>query len=147
MSEHRQKTHSILLRTEGKIVSLELFDSREWPEENGSESPGGLFRVRIDDAWHCPTGKYSFLTLSAVGELVSALLAGGEVSPEEPAPYLPVKADVRVYLEDADSREMGSVRTEPYQRRDGRWYVQVWVFGRGVMEFCCNDVTLRRVRR
>jgi len=147
MAEHRQKTHSILLRTEGKNYSLELFDSREWPEENGGE---GLFRVRIDDVWHCPTGKYSFLTWSAVGELVAALLDTGEgdgLPPEEPAPFLPVKADVSVYLDGSLKNETGSVRTEPYQKRDGRWYCQVWVFGRGALEFCCNDVTLRRVRR
>lgn len=143
MSEQRQKTHSILLRTEGKNITLELFPSSEWPEENGGE---GQFRVCINDVWHRPTGKYSFLTRSAVGELVAALLNGGELPEEEPAPYLPVKADVSVYLEDSFSNELGSVRAEPYQKRDGRFYCQVWVFGKGVMEFCCNDVTLRRVR-
>lgn len=143
MSEQRQKTHSILLRTGGKNITLELFLSGEWPEENGGNN---LFRVRINDVWHCPTGKYSFLTRSAIGELVAALMHGGDLPPEEPAPYLPLKADVSVYLGGSLKSEIGSVRTEPYQKRDGRWYAQVWVFGKGVMEFCCNDVTLRRVR-
>lgn len=144
MAEQRKKTDSILLRTEGKNVSLKLFPASQWPEENGGD---GLFRVRIDEVWHCPTGKYSFLTLTAIGELVAALLNGGELPEEEPEPYLPIKADVSVYLEDSFSSEIGSVRAEPYQKRDGRWYCQVWVFGRGVMELCCNDVVLRRVRR
>lgn len=147
MAEQRKKSGSILLRTEGKTVSLELFPADQWPEENGTSSHGGLFRVRIDDVWHCPTGKYSFLTRSAIGELMAALLNGGELPDEEPAPYLPLKADVAVYLEDFLSNEIGNVKVEPYQKRDGRWYCQIWVFGRGAMEFCCNDVILRRVRR
>ena len=144
MAEQRKKSGSILLRTEGKTVSLELFPADQWPEENGGK---GLFRVRINDVWHCPTGKYSFLTHSAIGELVAALLNGGELPEEEPAPFLPLKADVSIYLDDSSSNEIGNVRAEPYQKRDGRWYAQIWVFGRGVMELCCNDVTLRRVRR
>ena len=125
------------------MFSLELFPSDEWPEENGG---AGLFRVRVNDVWHCPVGKYSFLTCSAIGELVAALLNGGELPEEEPAPYLPEKADVSVYLEDNPLKVSGSVRVAPYQRRDGRWYVQVWVFGKGTMEVCCNDVALKRVR-
>ena len=143
MAEQREKSGSILLRTGGKTISLELFPSSEWPEENGAT---GLYRVRINDVWHCPTGKYSFLTRSAVGELVAVLL-DGELSEEEPVPYLPVKADVRVHLDEYPYSCLGSVKVEPYQKRDGRWYAQVWMFGRGVRELCCCDVTLLRVRR
>lgn len=144
MAEQRKKSESILLRTESKIISLELFLSDQWPEENGA---GGLYRVRINDVWHCPTGKYSFLTRSAVGELVAALLNNGEPPHDEPVPYLPVKADVRVHLDEYPYSCLGSVKVEPYQKRDGRWYAQVWMFGRGVRELCCCDVTLLRVRR
>lgn len=153
MAEWRKKSGSILLRLQGKSVTLELFPSLQWPEQNGGE---GLFRVRVceslggvtlKEVWHCPAGQYSFLTYSAVGELVAALLNDGELPEEPAAPYLPLKADVSVYLPDASFNEMGTVKVEPYQKRDGRWYAQIWVFGRGVTEFCCNDVTLRRVRR
>ena len=144
MAERRKKSHSLLLRTEGKTVSLSLYPASLWPCENGGE---GLFRVRLSGAWHCPTGKYSFLSRSAIGELVAALLNGGETPVEEPAPYLPMMSDVTVWLDTEQRRESGRIRTEPYQRRDGRWYCQAWVFGRGVTEFCCNDVTLRRIRR
>lgn len=143
MAEQRKKTDSILLRTGSKSYSLELFPSSEWPEENGGE---GCFRVRVNDVWHCPTGKYSFLTRGAIGELVAALLNGGEPPEEEPAPYLPLKADVSVYVEGELFNQSGNVKVEPYQKRDGRWYCQVWIPG-GPREFCCNDVTLRRVRR
>ena len=143
MAEQRKKSTSILLRTEGKNISLELFPSDQWPEENSGE---GLFRVRLNDVWHCPTGKYSFLTRSAVGDLVAALLNGGVLPEEESAPYFPIKAEVRVYLDASPVCERGMVQVEPYQKRDGRWYCQVWIPG-GPREFCCNDVTLCRVRR
>jgi len=160
MAEQRKKSDSILLRTEGKsrlspsvcgenpptaaaMFSLELFPATEWPEENGD---AGLFRVRVNDVWHCPTGKYSFLTYSAIGELVAALLNDGELPAEETAPYLPEKAEVRVHSDEDTFHITGHVRVSPYQKRDGRWYVQVWVYGQGAVEFCCNDVTLRRVR-
>ena len=95
--------------------------------------------------WHIPSGKYSFLSRSAIGALVATLLHGGELV-EEAAPYLPEKADVLVHLDGAVLREAGSVRVAPYQKRDGRWWCQVWVFGKGGTEVCCNDVTLVRVR-
>lgn len=141
MAEQRKKSDSILLRTEGKMFSLELFSSDEWPEENGGE---GVFRVRINDTWYCPAGKYSFLTRSAIGELVTMLLNEGVLPEDESAPYLPLRAEVLVYLDDLLCKKMGSVRSAPYQKKDGRWYAQIWVFGRGIMELCCNDVTLRR---
>jgi len=142
MSDKRRKTHSLLLRGAGKPISLELFASGEWPQENGGEN---LFRARIDGVWHCPCGQYSFLTLAAVGELVAALLNGGDAPADAPAPYLPRKADVFVCLDD-EPRTRGVVQAPPYQKRDGRWYVQIWLYGRGVVECCCNDVILRRVR-
>lgn len=141
MAEQRKKSASLLLRTEGKSTSLELFPSDQWPDEAGGE---GLHRVRVDDQWHCPTGKYSFLTLSAIGELVASLLAGGGVPPDAAAPYLPYKADVKAHTPDAVLR--GNVKVAPYQKRDGRWYCQVWVMG-GPREFLCDDVSLMAVRR
>lgn len=144
MSEARKKSCSILLRSGGKSVSLELFSAVLWPEE--CSRPDGLFRVRINDVWHCPAGKHSFLTRDAVGSLVAALLAGGELPEEAPAPYLPLNADVAVYREDFPD-ERGSVKVEPYQKRDGRWYCHVWMFGRGTHEICCDDVTLVRIRK
>lgn len=144
MSEHRQKTHSILLRAGGKtLASLDLYPSAEWPEKTDA---AGLWRVRINDVWHCPAGKYSFLTPAAVGELAAALLAGEEAAQEEPAPYLPWKAQVRVYLGDAPEILRGFVHAPPHQERDGRWHVWVWAFGKGPVKLPCGDVQLLRVR-
>jgi hypothetical protein len=144
MSEQRKKSESILLRAEGKTVSLELFPAGQWPEENIGD---GLFRVRINDVWHCPAGKYSFLTRGAVGELVAGLLGGESArEEEEPVPYLPWKADVRVYLEDEPDVSRGTVHAPPHRESDGRWHVWVWVYGRGPLNVPCDDVTLLRVR-
>ncbi len=143
MAEQRKKSDSILLRVQGKTISLELYPSSEWPERVGE----GLFRVRLDGQWHCPTGKYSFLTPAAVGELVAALLRGGQPPDEEAAPHFPAKADVKVFVGEEILAETGSVAVAPYQKRDGRWYAQVWCFGRGVRELCCDDMVLIRIRR
>jgi hypothetical protein len=132
-----------LLRAERKIVSVELYPSGEWPEENGGE---GLWRVRVGRRWHSPTGKFSFLTAPAVAALLTTLLSNGEAPKEEPAPYLPWKAAVRVYLDDPLMETSGSIHAPPHQERDGRWYVWVWVFGKGPVKLPCNDVQLIRVR-
>ena len=142
MSEQRQKTHSILLRAGGKaLASLELFPSGQWPEQSGGDA---LFRVRVNDAWHSPTGRHSFLSLDAVGELVAELLCGDTMPQEDPVPYLPHKAEVQIYLEDMPMVSRGWVHAPPHQERDGRWYVWVWVPG-GPRKLPAGDVTLRRV--
>lgn len=143
MAEQRKKSDSILLRTEGKIISLELFPSTEWPDEDCGE---GLYRVRVNDVWHCPVGKYSFLTRSAIGDLVAAQLNDGELPTEDPAPYLPYLSRVKVELDAMPFFARGSVHVPPYQKRDGRWYAQVWVPG-GIREVCCDKITLINVRR
>ena len=125
------------------MYTLELFPSAEWPGENGGE---GLFRVRINDVWHCPTGKYSFLTRAAIGELVAMILNNGELPEEEPAPSIPVGSHVKVYLDYGRGSKFGTVKVEPYQRRDGRWYLQVRIAGY-TKEYPCNDVTILRTWR
>lgn len=138
MAEQREKSHSILLRTQGKMINVELFDARLWPAQAYDD---GLYRVRVNDVWHCPTGKYSFLTQDAVGKLIISLLHGGETAPEPFAPYLPHKARVRVFIDDAFSS--GSVHAPPHQEADGRWYVWCWIFGKGpVVKIPVNDVKL-----
>ena len=85
MAEQRKKSSSILLNIDGKNISLELFPSEEWPNEPSGE---GLFRVRIDGKWHSPFGKYTFMTMSRVGELVAGLLAGHMQQADRPLMFL-----------------------------------------------------------
>lgn len=144
MAEQRKKTHGILLRVNSKIISLELFDAAQWPNRASAE---GLWRVRVDGAWHAPTDKYSFLTIQAVGELLVALLTGGAACLQaEPAPWLPWKAEVSIYLESEPDSTRGSVHAPPHQEADGRWWVWVWVYSRGPIKLPCDDVKLIRVR-
>ena len=142
MSEKRKKTDSILLRARGKIISVEIFPSEEWPEQNVAP---GLFRVKINDVWHCPVGKYSFLTLVAIGELTARLMVGEDPPVEEEAPFLPYKAEVRVSSDEALPGSRAWVHAEPHQERDGRWYVWVWLPG-GPRKLPVADVTLYKVR-
>lgn len=144
MADHRQKSHAILLRPAGKTpITLELFDAALWPNQPYDD---GLYRVRIGDKWHCPTGRYSFLTLAAVGELVATLLAGGTPPQADPAPHLPAKADVRAYLDDLTPFATGWVYVPPHREADGRWYVWLYLYGHGRRKVPCNDVTLVRER-
>lgn len=76
---------------------------------------------------------------------MATLLSGGETPQEEPAPYLPYKAEVRIYLDDNPHVNRGWVHALPHQERDGRWYVWVWVPG-GPVKLPTDDVILRRVR-
>ena len=145
MSEKRKKTHSILLRTQGKtsdiLHSLELYDSRQWPDEACGPN---LWRVRVNGVWHCPSGKFSFLTWEAVQQLEAQLFMGKAPVPR-PVPYLPHKARVRVYLPDCQQPQGGTVHAPPHKEEDGRYHVWVWVFGHGVINFPCEEVTLVRV--
>ena len=126
MAEQRKKSSSILLSVNGKNISLELFPSEEWPNEPSGE---GLFRVRIDGKWHSPFGKYTFMTMPRVGELVAALLTGEE----PPAPVCPptglVKgARVRAHYGECVAGvplKSGStwVYVPPHLGPDGRWWI------------------------
>jgi hypothetical protein len=141
MSERRKKSQSILLRAGGKITSVELFPSSEWPGKRGGE---GLFRVRVNDVWHCPAGRYSFLTPAAVAELAAVLLHDGDPPKEDQEPYLPYKAEVRVSLDGAPGPARAWVHAPPHRESDGRWWVWIWMPG-GPRKLPASAVTLVRV--
>lgn len=144
MAEQRQKIASILLTTEGKRpVSIELFPAEAW--EDRPESAAGLLRLRQDGKWLCPEGrKYAFFAPEAVGAHVARLLA--ERADAEACPVLPRGSRVRVHngnaFGDASLYDCTHTHTEPYQAVDGRWYVHVLVFGKGLVPVPCCDVEL-----
>ena len=144
MAESRKKSRSISLRTESKIISVELFDAARWPDHSSEE---GLFRVKIDGRWYCPAGKYTFLPYSAVGSLIARLLSGLEVFDEEQAPAF--KANQRVKCHHSECIDGMPVRSEigwtvspPYRGIDGRWYVFVLMGEDGIQAFPVHDVEL-----
>ena len=141
MAEQRQKTHHILLSTEGKNITLELFDAREWPDRSSNDNE---FRVRIDGKWYSAAGKYTFLPYDAVGRLIASLLSGQELLVEEPAPVYGRHQRVRVHFGECVGSmplqsQQGFVAAPPYRGVDGRWYVPVSVFG-GTEVYLCHDV-------
>lgn len=141
MAEERKKSHHILLSTDGKNTTLELFDAREWPEKSCDD---GEFRVRIDGRWHCPMGKYTFLSHNAVGELISRILAGEKGSEVPDPPQMHAHQSVRVHFGECEGSmplrsERGFVTAPPILGFDGRWYAPVSTFG-GTMYHLCHDI-------
>ena len=142
MAESRQKTHHILLSTDGKNITLELFDAREWPDQSSNDNE---FRVRIDGKWYSPAGKYTFLPYAAVGLLFASLLSGQEPVEEETPPVtLQPRQRVRVHFGDCvrsipSRTTQGYVAAPPYRGIDGRWHVPVSTFD-GIQAFPCHDV-------
>lgn len=121
MAEQRKKTNSILLTVESKTISMDVFDAALWPTQGGDT---GFYRVRIDGKWHSPTGKYSFLTLQAVGGLVCRLLFGKEML-QRTKPPKGLNFNTRIFTFVDGVKENGWVLAPPYLGQDARWWV--WV--------------------
>lgn len=134
MADSREKTGTILLSVNSKKTMLELFDADLWPDRNTGE---GLFRVRIDGRWHCALGKYTFLTLAAVGELAASLLAGGApVEPEALPEWVRKGAEVRALHGECVAglplqTFRGYVVDDAQLGPDGRWHVLCHLYGKG----------------
>ena len=129
MADTRPKAHHIALTIDGKTVAVELFDTREWPEQSSND---GEYRVRIDRKWYSPAGRYTFLSGSAVGDLIGRLLSGQDLPEEEQAPmeFKPSQR-VRVYEgECMDSLPLhctsGIVAAPPIRDVGGRWRIPVF---------------------
>ena len=148
MADSRTKTHTVLLTVNSKKKMLELFAADLWPEQGARE---GLWRVRIDGRWHCPLGKYSFLTLAAVAELTASLLAGGVlVEPEALPDWVRKGVDVRAHgLESLESAPVQTSRgytvDDPQLGPDGRWHVLCQLFTRGKRFMPVADLSPVRV--
>ena len=148
MAEKREKTYAVLLSPDGKKdgrkISLEVFDAALWPQKTSDE---GLYRVRIDGAWYTAAGKYTFITMAALGELVAKLLAGQDLFEEEPAPELKTRQRVRVYYGEAVGGlpihcEQGFTCAPPHRGIDGQWYVHVHTYGSGTIAVPLYDIEL-----
>lgn len=148
MAELREKAHHILLVVDGKNTTLELFDSLQWDK---GECDEGLYRVRVDGKWHCPLGKYTFLSPTKIGELCGAMLTSNSLKHEPvPAPPLPVGMEVKVFcgaIENGTPCDIrrGIVMADPQLSPiDGRWYVEVRISGIGWRFVLADNVTPMR---
>lgn len=144
MAEERIKTGTILLSVNSKKITLELFPADAWPAQNTGDN---LYRVRIDGRWYCALGKYTFLTLAAVGELVASLLAGGvPVEPEALPEWIRKGVEVRAqYGECLEGMPLNAYRgyilADAQLGPDGRWYVLCQLCGKGRCFIPAADVT------
>ena len=127
MSEVRKASHKLLLQAGGKRYRLSLYPASLWPEESGGED---LYRLRVNGVWHCPSGKYSFLHLSAVTGLIASLLNGDELPAPPAAPdWIVPGAELRVSLGACmDGIPLHSYRAIargfPQLGPDGRYYIE-----------------------
>ena len=134
MAEQRTKTHGILLSVNSKRHVIDLYSAELWPEHSAGDD---LYRVRLDGRWHCPMGKYSFLTPAAVGALVATLLTGGaaaeaEEMPEWIVPGLEIRAHYGECVQGMPVEFLrGYALDTPQLGPDGRWYVFCHIYGKG----------------
>jgi hypothetical protein len=140
---------SLLLKNGSKTdVKIELFDSREWSEARGSGP--GLYRARVNGKWYClQDNQYTFLTLEGVSKLFGHEISNaiGPNSCSGEIPVVPVGTSVRV----PNGRLCGSkplfdvtrTKTDPLQGIDGRWYVGVFMIGRGTVLVPVDTIEVR----
>ena len=145
MAEPRKKSRSILLNADGRKVFLELFDATLWPKRSSTE---GLWRVRMDGKWHCPEGKWSFLTAVAVAELVSDIIAGDMPCLEEERPRLHMRQRVKVLYGECVGglplqERYACGQSPPWRGADGRWHVFVSFQDGYIRPVPCHDVEPR----
>ena len=144
MAESKQKTHHVLLSTDGKKTTVELFNASLWPDKSSND---GEFRIRINGKWYCAAGKFTFLPYRAVGELISTILAGGVLhESEKKLSALRVHQRVRVHYGECFSSTPcfatnGLVVAPPFRGVDGRWRVFVSAAGE-TRDYLLHDVDI-----
>jgi hypothetical protein len=148
MAESRSKSHHVLLSTDGKTTTLELYDAALWPDKTSGD---GMFRVRIDGRWYSAAGKYTFLTLRAVGDLIARILSGDPLFDDLLMPDIPINTRVTVHYGDCilsvpERCEGGWTVAPPFRAVDGNFYVFVSTCG-GVSAYPLHDVDIVSLAR
>ncbi|MGE4552779.1 MAG: hypothetical protein AB7D57_06680 [Desulfovibrionaceae bacterium] len=131
--EQRRKCASVLLRfsSKGKGDRVELFPAEQW-----AEGPEGLFRLRRGGRWvGGPDGGPGYVTLEALGRMLAGDLAAGlGVEPGEPRPDLRRGDVVRVpngaVWDGVVMHDVMTLGDDPLQLADGRWYVNIYFYGK-----------------
>ncbi len=116
MGEKRKPVKTLLLKNQGKTgVKIELFCASNWGKQKG------LFRARINGAWHSPKEKYTYFSSEGVQALMGRLLFE-----DEPYACPEIKKGDRLSIPSPDSEtglnQFARAGTDPIQAVDGRWY-------------------------
>ena len=149
MADKRKADRTICVKIGAKVrFKIELFPALQWSES--AQLPGERFRLRINRRWHDgPEGEILFLDMAQVAILVGTL-ANGEAIVLPPKPDLPrgapVKAPCRV-LAGEPLYELTRTGTEPILGHDGRWYVEIYLFGKGGRFVPVDDLIVQRGRK
>jgi|UPI000045C634 hypothetical protein len=127
MAEHRKFTHAICVKTDAKTeAKYELFPAEQW------DGPAGCFRIRYNRCWLDKVmGTARYMPPKQLGALIASAITGEPF--DMPEPTLPKGTLVRVRRVPADPLTCQRVftKTDPWRGWDGRWYVQVRIYGRG----------------
>lgn len=135
MAEHRKKVASLCVKNSANTGrTLEFFPASEW------EGPEGFYRIRVGRKWMDGThGAKRFFSTDEIAAVVAQHLFGGDLDTAARTPDRPeaLGRGVRVSAPtggEESPHEVTHVVTEaPMQGRDGRWYVGVHLYGRGVV--------------
>lgn len=134
MAEQRTKLRTTLLRPtrKGKAdMALDVFDSRDWPDE--PEAGAGLYRLRLGGKWLNEGGrKHTFFTVAALGQLLARELAapGALLDMDAGRPDLRKGQYVRWWPTDKVLKvTMGRTKTvaasDPVHCFDGQWRIMI----------------------
>lgn len=142
MAEKRTFKSVICVKIGAKTMfKIELFPAAQW-----SESAQGRYRLRINRRWHdLPDGGHAYLDLEQA-YLLAATLAKGQDIKLPPAPGLPRGTSVSVASGrshcDIVWRDVTRTITPPILGHDGRWYVGILSWARGVEFVAVDDLII-----
>lgn len=137
----RQFCASISVRFDTRRTKIELSPAHL------HGGPDGFFRVRVSRKWlDAPAnadGGPLFFNQTGLAQLAAQLAFGGEAEPA-PLPDMPVKSRVSVLVNDEEGQhpEGGWTVTPCIRAFDGRLYVGVSLYERGVVHVAMDDVTI-----
>lgn len=138
MSERRNKEATVLLKFPGKnSVKIELFSASKWGQ------PGTAYRARLNGRWLDPEdGKYwspyhLFKRLASLATGVDVVIPAKPDMPRGTPVRVPAK-----HTSEQDMPERTRTTSEPFLGFDGRWRVQVLVWGRGPVFLPVDELEL-----
>lgn len=140
-------THSMSVKNNAKTaVKLRFYPAEQWGKEHE-----GLYRLKLGRAWVDDEDKgKAFFTLDGAFQFLKAPFPSVVKDAGKPAHrrnmygYVsnPMKGTV-----DTATRDKTRILTDPIKGFDGRYYVSVSLFGRGMLQVPCDEIELAENKR